>query len=135
MQASFWIKLYLLLLPVFFAIDLVWLGVIAKGFYRQQLAAFLAPQVNWWAAITFYLLFIAGIVIFAVAPALRSDTPTRALWLGALFGFFTYATYDLTNLATIDRWPMPVVLVDIAWGSILCALVSRVGFSIAKYLS
>lgn len=126
--------LYLFTIPVFFIIDMLWLGVIARGFYRRTLAAFLSDRVNWTAAIIFYLLFIVGILIFAVIPALDRNTLWYALIFGGLFGFFTYATYDLTNLATLKNWPLVIVLVDIIWGVILSAAVSAAGFFIGKWL-
>lgn len=134
MSTSFWVKLYLLTLPLFFVVDLVWIGVVARGFYQQQLQRFLAPQVNWPAAIVFYLLYVAGILFFAVAPALEAGSAGRAAVWGALFGFITYATYDLTNLATLDRWPLRVVIVDVAWGAALCAIVATGSLWIGKRL-
>jgi uncharacterized membrane protein len=125
--------LYLLTIPVFFLIDMVWLGVLAKGFYQDKLGGFLGP-VNWTAAIIFYLIFIVGILIFAVAPALESQSLAKAVVLGALFGFFTYATYDLTNLATLKDWPIIVVVVDIIWGAVLSGSVAAVSYLIGKSL-
>jgi uncharacterized membrane protein len=122
------VVIYLVTVPVFFLIDLFWLGVVARDFYRQRLGYLMRPQVNWAAAISFYLLFIVGIVIFAIKPALEAGSPTRALVYGALFGFFTYATYDLTNLATIKDWPLMVTVVDLVWGTALCALVAWIGY-------
>jgi uncharacterized membrane protein len=130
----YYVKIYALMLPVFFAMDMVWLGWLAKTFYREKLAAFLSPEVNWTAAIFFYLLYIIGILIFAVLPALDKNMLSRALIWGALFGFFTYATYDLTNLATLKNWPISVVVVDILWGTVLCAVVAAAGFGIGKWL-
>ena len=135
MTFSFYLKLYALTVPVFFIIDILWLGVIAKGFYRRKLDFILSSQVNWVAALAFYLIYIAGIIFFAVRPALNSNNWSQAALLGALFGFFTYATYDLTNLATIQDWPLAVVLVDILWGVCLCAAVSLSSFKIASWLS
>ena len=126
---------YLLTSIVFFAIDMVWLGFVAKDLYRRHLNNFLSEEVNWTAAITFYLLFIVGIFIFAILPALEKNSLARALTLGALFGFFTYATYDLTNLATLKNWPLTIVFIDIAWGSFLTASVSAAGFTILKWLN
>lgn len=125
--------LYLLTIPVFFLIDMLWLGVLAKGFYQDKLGGFLGP-VNWTAAIIFYLIFIVGILIFAVAPALESQSLAKAVVLGALFGFFTYATYDLTNLATLKDWPIIVVVVDIVWGAVLSGSVAAVSYLIGKSL-
>lgn len=126
---------YLLTAIVFFAIDMVWLGFVAKDLYRRHLNNFLSDEVNWTAAITFYLLFIVGIFIFVILPALEKNSLARALTLGALFGFFTYATYDLTNLATLKNWPLTIVFIDIAWGSFLTASVSAAGFTILKWLN
>ena len=125
--------LYLLTIPVFFLIDMLWLGVLAKGFYQDKLGGFIGP-VNWTAAIIFYLIFIVGILIFAVAPALESQSLAKAVVLGALFGFFTYATYDLTNLATLKDWPVIVVVVDIIWGAVLSGSVAAISYLIGKSL-
>lgn len=124
---------YLLTFIVFLVIDLTWLGFIAKDLYRKYLSGFLTNQVNWTAAIIFYLLFIIGIFIFTILPAVEKNSLTSAILLGALFGFFTYATYDLTNLATLKGWPLKIVFIDITWGTILTALVSTAGFYIVKY--
>ncbi|QSE96478.1 DUF2177 family protein [Fulvivirga lutea] len=126
---------YLLTTIVFFAIDLLWLGIIAKDLYNRLLGNFLAPNVNWTAAIIFYLLFIIGIFIFAIFPAIEKESAWKAILLGALFGFFTYATYDLTNLATLKDWPLKIVFIDIAWGIILTASVSVSGYYITRWLS
>ena len=126
---------YLLTAVVFFAIDLLWLGVLAKNLYNKYLGNFLSDQVNWTAAIVFYLLFIIGISIFAIYPSVNKDSPGNALLMGALFGFFTYATYDLTNLATLKNWPIQIVFIDITWGAVLTAAVSISGYYIVKMLN
>ncbi len=126
---------YLLTTVVFFAIDLLWLGFIAKDFYGRHLSNFLAEKVNWTAAIVFYLLFIVGIFIFAIMTAVEKNSWSHALIYGALFGFFTYATYDLTNLATLNNWPIKVVIVDILWGIVLTASVSISGFYITQWMN
>ncbi len=125
---------YLLTALVFFAIDLLWLGVIAKGLYNKYLSGLLAEQVNWTAAIVFYILFIIGIFIFAILPAVEKNDWVKAVILGGLFGFFTYATYDLTNLATLKNWPLTIVFIDIIWGVVLTTSVSTSGFFIVKWL-
>jgi uncharacterized membrane protein len=117
--------------PVFFIIDMIWLGVVARDFYREQIGFLLGP-VNWAAAIVFYLMYIVGIIIFAVTPALQSADWTKALIFGALFGFFTYATYDFTNLATLKDWPFTVVWVDILWGTFLGASVATGSYFLGK---
>ena len=113
---------------------MIWLGYLAKGFYRNKLGSIVSATVNWPAAIGFYLVYIVGILIFAVIPALERDSALRAALFGALFGFFTYATYDLTNLATIKEWPLRVAVVDIIWGAALCTTVATFSFYIAKWL-
>jgi uncharacterized membrane protein len=125
---------YSLTFLVFLAIDMVWLGFIAKNLYRQQLGGLLSEQVNWTAAIIFYLLFVAGVFLFAIAPAIEKQSLGHAIIYGALFGFFTYATYDLTNLATLKGWPVKIVFIDIVWGMVLTGLVSTAGFFIVKWL-
>jgi uncharacterized membrane protein len=125
---------YVLTAVVFFAVDLLWLGLIAKDLYQKYLGDLLAEKVNWTAAIIFYLLFIIGISIFAIYPAVQKDSVGHAILMGALFGFFTYATYDLTNLATLKGWPMGIVFIDITWGTILTAIVSTAGFYITKWI-
>lgn len=130
----YYLKLYLLTIPIFFAIDLLWLGIIAKDLYQKNLAHLLSPTVNWPAAFLFYLTYIVGIIIFAVRPALLAQSFIKAAVWGALFGFFTYATYDLTNLATLKDWPLKIVVVDIAWGTLLCTLVASGSYLIGRWL-
>jgi uncharacterized membrane protein len=134
MSISFYLKLYFLTVPVFFIIDLIWLGVVAKGFYQKNLKYILSPNVNWIAAIIFYVVYIAGILIFAVLPGIAKGSLRHAAVWGALFGFFTYATYDLTNLALLKDWPLNIVIVDILWGVVLCSAVASLSFGIAKWL-
>lgn len=129
------IKLYLIALPVFFAIDMLWLGLVARSFYRGQIGFLLKPDFNWVAGFSFYLLFIAGLVYFVIAPALKEGSWSSALFVGALFGLMTYATYDLTNLATIKDWPLLITFVDMAWGMVLAASVSTVTYFIATKLN
>ena len=130
----FYLKLYALTLPVFFVIDMLWLGIVARGFYRRNLGNILSPDVHWPAAFVFYLVYVAGIIFFAVRPSIAQGSLGNAALLGALFGFFTYATYDLTNMATIKEWPVVIVAVDMAWGVCLCTLVSISSFTIAGWL-
>ena len=118
---------------VFFAIDLLWLGVIGKNIYQKYLGHLLG-DVNWGAALIFYLLFIVGIFIFSIIPGLEKDSVSHALIYGVLFGFFTYATYDLTNLATLKDWPLQIVFIDILWGVVLTGSVATAGFYIGKWI-
>ncbi|MEJ5357076.1 MAG: DUF2177 family protein [Desulfobacterales bacterium] len=122
------LKIYAAMLVVFFAVDMLWLGWVARGFYRKHLGHWLAAEPHWPAAVLFYLLFILGVLVFVVLPGLASGSLGRTLALGALFGLVTYATYDLTNLATARDWPLVVTLVDMAWGTVLSTLVAAAGF-------
>lgn len=126
------IKLYLIALPIFILTDLSWLGVIAKNFYRGQIGILMKNDVNWAAAIIFYLVFVFGLVFFVILPAVEKGSWMYALVIGALFGLITYATYDLTNLATLKDWPLLVTIADTAWGAVIAAFVSTTTYFIAK---
>ncbi|MFO7636440.1 MAG: DUF2177 family protein [Clostridia bacterium] len=126
---------YLILLGAFLAIDMVWLGFVAKNFYRQQLGFLMKKNVNWVAAILFYLLFILGLLVFVVNRAVADNSIWAAVLYGALFGLVTYSTYDLTNLSTIRDWPLKITVVDLVWGTTLSSLTSLAGFLIIGALS
>jgi len=126
---------YTLTILVFLMIDLLWLGLIAKKLYRKYLGHLLSNKVNWPAAIIFYFIYIAGISYFAIYPAIDKDSVQTAILLGALLGFFAYATYDLTNLATLKGWPLSIVIIDIVWGIVLSTAVSVAGFYIVKFIN
>jgi uncharacterized membrane protein len=130
----YYLKLYVFAFVAFLAIDMVWLTVVARGFYRKQLGILLSDQPNWWAAISFYLLFVAGLLVFAVVPALQAGSLRTALLLGGFFGLVAYATYDLTNLATVRNWPWLLTLVDMTWGLVLSASVSCLGYLAGRWL-
>ena len=134
MSASTFFRLYAVALPVFLVMDMIWLGVVARSFYQSQMGHLMRAQVNWAAAIVFYLLFVAGIVVLAVWPAVERQSLAHALVLGALLGLVTYAAYDLTNLATLEGFPLKVALVDLAWGTVLCAIVSAVTYRLSLRL-
>jgi len=125
------LELYAISVPVFFLIDFLWLGLIAKPFYDRHLGYILRGQVLWGAAILFYLFFLIGLVVFVIAPAVESASLSRAILLGLFFGFITYQTYELTNYALVRDWPLIVVVVDIAWGMVLSSLVSAATFLLA----
>jgi len=126
---------YLFTFIVFLMIDMLWLGVISKNIYQKYLGKFLTDNINWTAALIFYIIFVVGISIFVIYPAINRNSVSHAIIMGALFGFFTYATYDLTNLATLKDWPLTIVIIDMIWGSVLSAIVSLSGFYIVKWLS
>jgi uncharacterized membrane protein len=128
------LKLFAIALPVFFAIDLLWLGVVASDFYAAQIGGLMKADVNWVAAVLFYLIFIGGMVYFVIAPAREKGSARHALTVGAAYGFITYATFDLTALALLKDWPLLITVVDLAWGTVLSASVSTITFAIAKRL-
>jgi len=123
---------YFIAILVFLGIDAIWLMFIAKSFYAKNIGHLLAEKPNLVAAFIFYLLNIIGLVIFAINPAIQKNSLINALIFGALFGFFTYSTYDLTNLATLKDWPLIVSVIDIIWGTILSATVSGLTYVILQ---
>ena len=125
-------KLYVVLLATFFAIDMLWLGGVASSFYQQQIGFLMASNINWFAAIVFYLLFVAGILFFVLVPGLEKGSLKITLLRAAFFGLITYATYNLTNLATLKDWPVLLTVVDLLWGIFLSVSVSFVGFMAGK---
>ena len=127
--------LYGIAFVFFLVIDLIWLGLIAKNLYQRQIGHLMSDSVNWAAAIIFYLLFIVGLVYFAILPAVNDGEWLRALALGAFSGFITYATYDLTNLATLKDWPIQITLIDLAWGTFLGASISTLTYLTNNLLS
>lgn len=133
MTTAFYIKLYFATLAAFFVIDIVWLGLVARKFYVKHLD-FLMGETKWAAAIIFYLLFIGGILVFVVIPGLENGHLGRALLMGAFFGLVTYATYDLTNLATVQDWPIILTFVDISWGIVLSTSVTAVSYLVGRWL-
>jgi uncharacterized membrane protein len=128
------LKLFIIAFIVFFIIDMLWLGLIARNIYQDQIGHLLKKDVNWYAAIIFYLLFIAGLVVFVIQPAVAAQSLGRVVLLGAFFGLITYATYDLTNLATLKDWPIQITLIDLTWGTFLGASTSTLVYLINQLL-
>lgn len=126
------IKIYFLALFVFLALDSLWLGLVAPRFYEAQIGHLMAASPNFWAAAAFYLIFIFGLVYFVVEPAMKGGE--SAFRRGAFFGLVAYATYDLTNQATLQGWPVLVTAVDIVWGVLICALAAQITVWLAKKL-
>ncbi|MFC7053613.1 DUF2177 family protein [Hansschlegelia quercus] len=120
---------------VFLAGDMIWLGYVARDFYRNQMGELMAPNVSLTAAVAFYLIYIVGVVYFAVLPALNAGSWTTALVSGLMLGLIAYATYDLTNLATTRDWPAALAFADLAWGATLTAVASTAGFFITRALT
>ena len=125
------IKLYFVTLPIFFAVDMIWLGWIARNFYRTHLGFLLRDSFDWKAALLFYAVFIFGLVYFVITPAFENRSWLEALGKGALFGLITYATYDLTNQATVKNWPTIVTIADLIWGTCLASSVSGLSYLVA----
>lgn len=130
MTISSFFKLFAVALPTFLVIDLAWLGLLGRTFYQNHLGHLMRADTNWPAAMAFYLLFVAGIVVFVVWPAIERGSLGHALLLGAFFGLVTYAAYDLTSLAVMEGFPLKIALVDLVWGSVLCASVSAITYSV-----
>ncbi len=128
-------KLYGVAVVTFLIIDMIWLGLVARSFYQAQMGHLMRANVNWAAAGVFYLVFVAGVVILAVRPAIENQSLTQALVLGAVLGLVTYAAYDLTNLATLEGFPLTVALVDLVWGTVLCSTVSAVTYLASRVLA
>ncbi len=128
------LKLYAATFAVFMAIDLAWLGGIAKGFYNRQMGHLLRADVQWGAAVLFYLIYVAAIIVLCVKPAVEKDSLSRAVYLGAVFGLAAYAAFDLTALALFKDFPLLGTIVDLCWGTVLTASVAAASFQIAKAL-
>jgi uncharacterized membrane protein len=125
---------YAATLIAFCCCDFVWLGWVAKDYYQSQLGGLLLAQPNWAAAVSFYVLYAAGVVFFCVAPALDAPSWGKAAVLGAVLGGLAYATYDLSNLATLKGWSIALSLVDIAWGAFVTAVAASAGYQAAKLM-
>lgn len=113
------------------ALDLLWLGVVAKGLYRRDLGHLMAPEVRWWAAVLFYLVYAGGILHFAVRPALAEASLRKAALGGAALGLLVYAVYDLTNLALLRGWTVRISILDVGWGAAATAAVAAAAYAAA----
>lgn len=123
-----YIKMYIMALIVFLIIDAFWLGFIAKNLYQKGIGHLMAANPNFVAATIFYVIFLAGLVYFVIAPGIEANNVQQVMLAGALFGAITYGTYDLTNLATLKSWPINITIIDIIWGTFLATFVSTVTF-------
>lgn len=128
------LKLYAGAIAVFFALDLAWLGVVAKKFYAEQMGHLTRPDVQWGPAVLFYLIYVAAIVVLCVKPGLERESIGRAAALGALFGLAAYAAFDLTALALLKDFPMKGAAVDLLWGTVLTATVSGATTAIGRWM-
>lgn len=127
--------LYITTLITFLIIDLLWLGLFAKNLYQTELGFIMAKSPNWPPAILFYLLYVGGLLYFVITPAIHAHDWTLALKNGVIFGLITYATYDLTNYATLENWPLKITLIDLIWGSFLCGSVSTITFWLTHFFN
>jgi uncharacterized membrane protein len=134
MSPTLLLKLYPAMLAAFLALDVAWLGFVARGLYQRQMGHLMRPQANWGAAIPFYLIYVGAILVLCVLPAVEKGSLTRALWLGGVFGLAAYAAFDLTALAVLRDFPAGIVPVDLTWGVVLTASVSAVGYRVAVAL-
>jgi uncharacterized membrane protein len=115
--------------------DGVWLGVLARDFYAARLGALLLPEPNWVAAALFYPLYVGGLLVFCVRPALAAGSWRLGIGRGAFFGLVAYATYDLSNLATLRGWPVAVTIADIAWGAWVSSVATLAGYAAAARIA
>jgi uncharacterized membrane protein len=126
------IKTFFIAFAVFLGIDMLWLTVIAQKFYKAQIGHLMADKAKLLPAAIFYVLFIAAMVYFVIAPALEHQNLTKLILSAVIFGLVTYATYDLTNMATLKDWPLLVTVVDLAWGTFISLAVSVITYLIRK---
>ncbi|MBP1754334.1 MAG: hypothetical protein H6Q59_732 [Firmicutes bacterium] len=126
------IRNFFISLVVFLIIDMVWLTLIAKSIYSKYLGYLMAPKVNFLAAFIFYIIFIIGLSVFVIHPAFVNDSWRSALFMGMFFGLITYATYDLTNLATVKDWPVFITVIDLIWGSMVSGATAFISFLLIR---
>lgn len=130
-----YILTYLGVTLAFILIDFIWLGIVAKRFYQQQLGGLMRENVQIHIAALFYLFYTIGIVLFAVAPAVGADSILMAAGYGAFLGFLAYGTYDVTNVATLKGWPILMSVVDVVWGMIISAAVAAIGYCVYQQVA
>ncbi|HYF29404.1 MAG TPA: DUF2177 family protein [Candidatus Paceibacterota bacterium] len=126
--------LALLIVPTLIILDLLWIGLIAQGIYQDQIGYLLATEVTWWAALLFYVIYGVALAHFVVLPAIKLGDMRRALYNGLLFGLAAFATYDLTNLATVRDWPVALTFIDMVYGTIVAGVTSATAYVLGKKL-
>lgn len=127
-------KIYVAMGITFLALDSVWLGLVARGFYKRHIGHLMTNNPNFVAAGIFYALFLFGLMMLVVIPAGKAYSVIQALWSGALFGLVCYATFDLTNQALLKNWPTTVTIIDLLWGTFVTTIVALVGYWVANVL-
>lgn len=116
---SILLKVFVISFIIFLLVDFIWLGVVAKRLYDKELGMLLKEKVNFTAAFIFYIIFIIGLAVFVIIPSIDAKSIVKAMLLGAFFGLVCYATYDLTNFATLNGFPLKIVFIDLMWGTFL----------------
>ena len=127
-----YIYLYLIVFGIFLVVDLIWLNLIAKNLYQKEIGSLLLKTPNLIPAILFYLLFIVALLILVLIPGIQSYSLVKTLLIGAVFGFISYATYDLTNLATLQGWSLKMTVIDLIWGTSVTTLITFLGYIIGS---
>ena len=117
---------------IFLLIDVVWLSITVKSLYRPALGDLLKDKPVMWAAILFYIIYMIGVALIILKPALANDSILQALWTGVVFGVVAYGTYNLTNMATVNNWSASIVWIDMLWGGFLTGFSSAVGIYLTK---
>lgn len=126
------IKVFLIALIIFLILDFIWLGLVAKNLYQNEIGTLLKTKFNFVAAFIFYIIFVIALTIFVIIPAITNNSLKEVILLGALFGLVTYATYDLTNFATLEGFTIKIVIIDLLWGTTLGTLTSTLTYLIYK---
>lgn len=127
-----YLKMYIIAFIVFLVIDAIWLLFISKNLYKKEIGHLMADKPKLIAALIFYLVFLVGLVYFVINPGIESKDIAKLLFSAALFGFITYATYDLTNLATLKEWPLKITIIDLMWGTSLSTIVSYITYIVYR---
>jgi uncharacterized membrane protein len=130
-----YVLLYILTFLVFLVIDAIWLLFISKNLYSKEIGHLMSDKALLLPALIFYLLFVVGILIFAVVPGYQAQSISKTLMLSALFGLMTYSTYDLTNLSTLRNWPLKITIIDILWGTTLSTITGLTSYYIAQLIN
>ena len=129
-----YLRNFIITFIVFMTIDLIWLGVVAKNLYNKYLGYIMTKNINWIAAVIFYVIFVIGLLLFVIYPAMAKNSVQYIIIYGMAYGFITYATYDLTNLATLKDWPIEITIIDLIWGTTLSTLTSYFSYLIINKL-
>ena len=120
---------------IFIILDFVWLSITVKSLYKPALGDLLKDKPLMWAAVLFYVIYMIGLTLIILKPALANDSILQAFWTGVVFGVVAYGTYNLTNMATIKNWSSSIIWIDMIWGGLLTGLSSAVGIYLTKFFT